>query len=568
MTTLKPNPIFAREKTEELLNGWEFSFDNQQWQPIRVPFCPQSRLSGIGYTDFIRECFYRRKVTVDTNGQRVMLHFGAVDYRCSLYINGKYVGGHTGGYTPFAFDITDFLQRGANDLLLCVYDEDREARASGKQSRKKKSFGCFYTRTTGIWQPVWLEWVPEKHIDQAWFYPNVNEGAVEVDLRVKGEGTYSVIVSFDNEIVGTAEGEISNQKKFTIPLSKIKLWALGEGNLYDVRITFNGDVVTSYFGLREVRYGGYDFLLNGKPAMQKMVLDQGYYPDGIYTAPSIAAMRQDIEMARELGFNGSRLHQKVFDPRFLYLCDKAGHMVWGEFPSWGLDCTSMDCFGQFLSEWTEVLKRDFNHPSIVIWCPLNEVWEGLDGNGKQNDVAFIEGIYGFTKAYDPTRPCVDVSGGFHGRYTDLFDFHCYGTADELKRYLDQWHRSAKLDVPLLYAPYGGAQYAEGQPVNVSEYGGIALCANPATTNAVNEGAVQNEESWGYGTGERDGDAFVERYRQLTELLFQYPKLSGFCYTQLYDIEQEQNGFYHYDRSDKLTQQQKEKIRRINANNEI
>lgn len=565
MNNLKPNPIFARDNTLEILDGWEFSFDNKKWQPINVPFCPQSRLSGIGYTDFIRECFYRRKLTAEANGKRIMLHFGAVDYHCSLYVNGKYVGGHTGGYTPFALDITDFMHQGENDLLLCVYDEDEEVRASGKQCRRRNSFGCFYTRTTGIWQPVWLEWVPENYIDQVRFYPNIQDGTVEVDLRVKGEGSYCVVVSLDGETVGTAEGDISYQTKFTIPLSKIKLWVFGEGNLYDVHISYNGDVVTSYFGLREVCYRGYDFLLNGKPFMQKTVLDQGFNPDGIYTSPSLEAMQRDIDIALDLGFNGSRLHQKVFDPRFLYLCDKAGYTVWGEFPSWGLNSTNMDCFGQFLAEWTEMLKRDFNHPSIIIWCPLNEVWAGLEGNGMQNDPAFIEGIFGFTKAYDSTRPCVDVSGGFHGRYTDLFDFHCYESFDKLKEYLDRWNSTAELEVPLLYAPYGGVRYTEGQPVNVSEYGGIALCANPKATDSVNEGAVQSEESWGYGTGERDGNAFVERYRQLTELLFQYPKLSGFCYTQLYDIEQEQNGFYNYDRSDKLTKEQKEEIRRINLN---
>lgn len=542
-----------REKSVELAGNWEFSFDGKSWRGINVPFCPQSRLSGIGHTDFIRECYYRRKFFAEKTGDRLFLHFGAVDYRAVVRINGKYVGSHTGGYTPFSFDITDFVTEGENGLELSVYDEDEASRASGKQSRLPKPCGCIYTRTTGIWQPVWLEYVPEKRVEDFRFYPDIREGAVTVDLRVNGSGNYRIQVFFEGEEAGQVCGEIRYRREIRIPLRIKKLWRLGEGNLYDVRISFETDEVRSYFGLREVGYDGYDFLLNGEKVFQKLVLDQGFYPDGIYTAPSEADMEKDIELALALGFNGARLHQKVFDPRFLYLCDKKGYIVWGEFPSWGVDCTDLSSFGQFLREWEEVLRRDFNHPPIVTWSPLNEVYEGADGSGKRNDFRFIDSLCAFTKAYDTTRPCVDSSGGHHGEHTDLFDFHAYAAAEDLKSYLDGLEERDELNVPLLYATYGGEKYKKGKPVHFSEYGGVALV-----------GGEPEGDLWSYGRNETDGDSFVERYRALTEPLFGYKKLSGFCYTQLYDIEQEQNGFYRYDRSDKLSEAQKEKIREING----
>lgn len=315
----------------------------------------------------------------------------------------------------------------------------------------------------------------------------------------------------------------------------------------------------TYFGLREVRYDGYKFLLNDAETYQKFVLDQGYYPDGIYTAPNVESMQKDIDLGLRLGFNGARLHQKVFDPRFLYLCDKAGYMVWGEFPSWGVDYSNTKCLGQFLSEWEEAVMRDFNHPSIITWCPLNEVW-GADDKRKKRDVKCVDAIYAFTKTLDPTRPVVDASGGHHGKTTDLFDFHCYKSVRELKEYLDRIQQEDIVAIPLLDCEGEPSSYRKGMPLNLSECGGISfgfVGAESATETA------NRENAWGYGKGETDGDAFVERYRELIELIYRYDKLSGFCYTQLYDIEQEQNGFYYYDRTDKLTERQKDLICQIN-----
>lgn len=559
---MNPNPIFSREETIIINDGWVFSFDNENWQKINVPYCPESKNSGIGYTDFIPISYYKKSFKIKKTEKRLMLHFGAVDYRAIIYINGIYVGEHAGGYTPFAFDITDVTHDGENEIFMVVRDGEKGKTTSGKQSQKRQSYGCFYTRTTGIWQSVWLEEIPVNHIKEFYFYPNVQTSSVVIDLSVSACGGYEIEIKFNGHIVGKKKGKIEYRKKIKIALAEKHLWVPGAGNLYDVKISFEKDTVSSYFGLREVAYQGDKFLLNGTPCYQKFVLDQGYYPDGIYTA-TLEEMQKDIDRGLELGFNGARLHQKLFDPQFLYLCDKAGYMVWGEYPSWGIDYFNLDMVGQFLAEWQEALKRDFNHPSIVLWCPLNEVWGDPKDSRKKRDVRFIDIIYDFTKKIDKTRPCVDVSGGHHGQKTDLFDFHCYEQLSDLEKYLDRLEQNGILEVPLLYCKGERKKYRANFPVNLSECGGYSLSEHESDVDTVNEGSVQSEDAWGYGKGETDANAFVKRYEDLLNLLAKYKKLSGFCYTQLYDIEQEQNGFYRYDRSDKLNEEQKTRIKVAN-----
>lgn len=559
-----PNPLKRRNAYMELNDGWEFSFDGIQWRPIHVPYCPQSSLSGIGYTDFIPRCFYRKSFSKPWTEDRTVIHFGAVDYRAAVSVNGQYVGSHVGGYTPFEFDITDLLQDGENLLELTVYDENRDI-PFGKQAYRKHSFGCFYTRTTGIWQPVWLENRPIAYIREFYFYPDAAQGSVDVELVSSGRGSCCVEVLYEGTSVGCACADMDYKIRLQIPLSEKHLWQLGEGRLYDVRMTFCNDEVYSYFGLRDIAYRDKTFLLNGEPVFQRLVLDQGYYPDGIYTAPSEEAMRQDIRRGMRLGFNGARLHQKVFDPRYLYECDRAGYMVWGEYPSWGIDYAVLDGLGQFLAEWQETIRRDFNHPSIILWCPLNEVWGAWEDPRKMPDIRFVDVVYDVTKRLDPTRPCVDASGGFHGKNTDLYDFHCYESVDKLRSYLERWQQEQVLDVPLLNHDGLTTDYRPGQPVNISECGGFAF-GNQETENhhvcAVNEGAVQSEEAWGYGPQAQDAEGFIQRFRQLVELMQAYPGISGYCYTQLYDVEQETNGFYRYDRTEKLTSWQMDAIRDI------
>ncbi len=561
-----PNPLKRRTNTRLICGEYSFSRDGEIWSNVNVPYCPESELSGVGYKDFIPLCYYKRKFTIgDIGDNRAILHFGAVNYYAEAYINGAFVGSHKGGYTPFEFDITDFIRGGENELLVRVRTGDIYNSARGKQSYKKQSFGCFYTRVTGIWQPVWLEFAPKNRIRDFYFRPDIANSRVNVELLTYGKGNYRIRAYYDGREVGSAAGEVAYKTALTLDLSETHLWREGEGNLYDVTIEYEGDEVRSYFGLRETRYDGMEYALNGKPIFQRFVMDQGYYPGGVYTPRDPMEFAEDIERGKALGFNGVRLHQKLSDPRLLYLCDKAGDMAWGELPSWGIDYSDLSHLGQFLAEWEEALRRDFNHPSIITWCPLNEVWGAWEEPDKIGDGRFAATVYEFTKRFDPDRPCVDVSGGVHGEKTDLFDFHSYEKLDDLQRYFRELDEEDRLEVPLLYCEKTDPRYRKGQPVAFSECGGIALAAEYATaeTSEVNRGAVLSESGWGYGKREKEGEEFVARYEKLITLVQSAKKLSGFCYTQLYDVEQEVNGFYRADRSDKLTESQKRRIREVN-----
>ena len=554
-----PDPIRYRKTAEILDRGWLFSFDNARWREINVPFCPQSELSKIGVKEKFSVSYYKKTFTVKPDYERVFLCFGAVDYRAEVYINGKKAFGHIGGYTPFSFDIAPFVCAGENELFLIVHDEETNV-ARGKQTEKDGSYGCFYTRVTGIWQPVWIEYRPYDYIKNFRFFPNAEDASLCVELEVSGKGDFETEIRFNDKKVGGYNGIISDKTCVKVSLSEKKLWGILKGDLYEVIIRFSGDTVYSYFGLREVGYDGYKFLLNGEEVYQKLVLVQGYYDGGIYTPERLSDMQDDIDRALRLGFNGMRLHQKLFDPRFLYLCDKAGIMVWGEFPSWGIDYATDDYYDRLCAEWKDALERDFNHPSIITWCPLNEVWT----ENTQNYLKYVNGLFKITKEFDGTRPCVDVSGGYHGNKTDVYDFHCYESNENLKKYLAELNERDVLDVPLLNDKRNGLRYQKGLPVNVSEFGGIPFGNKVANNREMTDKEWTDGGAWGYGNGETDGDLFVKRYRELAESIFACEKVSGFCYTQLYDVEQEQNGFYFYDRTDKLSEEQKKEIKRINS----
>lgn len=559
-----PNPIFIRKNTNIINDDWFFSFDNNLYKKINVPFCPESKLSGIGHTDFIYHCYYKKQLSIEELRSEVVIHFGAVDYRSSLFVNGEYVGSHVGGYTPFEFNITKYLKVGENELLLEAFDNEQRHCPTGKQSHKKESFGCFYTRTTGIWQNVWLENRPLEYIKNVKITPNLKNSSFSIEVITNGEGPLSIEVYYQDKLLITKNSQISFKTIENIILPEIHEWDVGVGNLYDVKVIYKEDVIYTYFGLRDVEYRGFDFYLNNKKVFQKLVLDQGYYPDGIYTYKDINELENDINIAIELGFNGARLHQKVFDPRFLYLADIKGYLVWGEYPSWGVDYSNLDFVGRYIQEWSEAIERDYSHPSIITWCPLNEVWGTWENNKEKRDVRFVELVYEFTKKIDPSRPCVDVSGGHHSNKTDLFDFHCYEDIQSIKKYLDEIEFEGKMEIPLLYCDDENIKYKDGVPINFSEFGGIKFTANEYNNvGSINVGPVEAKEDWGYGKGESDSEAFIRRYEELVNLIYKYNKISGFCYTQLYDVEQECNGFYTYDRKPKLTKDQIERIRNIN-----
>jgi beta-galactosidase/beta-glucuronidase len=562
-----PRPQFVRKDWLNLNGEWEFEMDpgrsgvqrslmnaDKLAQKIIVPFCPESELSGIGNKDFMPAVWYRKTVKLPEGwkGKRALLHFGAVDYETRVWINGKEAGSHRGGYTPFTFEVTDLLQEGENVISIYAEDNTRSSRqASGKQCPDFYSRGCHYTRTTGIWQTVWLEAVPDAYIADVKLTPDLDGGWVYIEAKVDG-GTKDMTLEAQAMMNGSPVGQAQAQcfggvAALPLVLSDVRAWSLEDPFLYDLKLCLEGsggtiDEADSYFGVRSIKIDPPAVLLNGKPVFQRLVLDQGFYPDGIYTAPTDEALKNDVEISLGLGFNGARLHQKVFEPRFLYWADKMGYLVWDEYPNWGINHSSHEITEQYLAEWMEVLDRDYNHPSIVGWCPFNET-------PRNQNPELLRRVYRVTKAIDHTRPVIDTSGYVHVE-TALYDVHDYDQNPET--FAERYRPLAEGGEARRNAPEHDAPYM-GQPYWVSEYGGIWW--NPGQ---------QDDKGWGYGGvgGRPKSEAeFLERYRKLTEILLNHPRMCAFCYTQLYDIEQEVNGLYYYSREAKFDP---EKIREINS----
>ena len=543
-----PKPQFFRENWVNLNGKWQFDIDKsnsgvarQLYHPdaayadvIEVPFCPESSLSGIGHTDFLNSVWYKREVnlTVENLSGRVILHFGAVDYKATVYVNGKECGTHKGGYVSFSMDITEFVAVGANTITVHAEDDSRDPMIpSGKQCERYASYGCLYTRTTGIWQTVWLEFVPKTYIVKTRYQTEANSATLNITATLCGKGTLKATAYYEGREVGSAETEsFGGVAILSIKLTEKHLWEVGNGRLYDLVLTYGEDTVKSYFGLRTVQLDGYRFLINGKSVFQRLVLDQGFYPDGIYTASDDKELIADIERSLAMGFNGARLHEKVFEERFLYHCDRLGYIVWGEFPNWGLDHSKPESIYGFLPEWLEEIERDYNHPAIIGWCPFNETWD-INGHYQCNDV--LATVYKATKAADLTRPCIDTSGNFHV-ITDIFDVHNYEQDPEK---FAEYYKNLPIDGTFVDQFGHRQQYKKGQPMFVSEYGGIAW--------------TEDQAGWGYGNAPKTREEFLARLKGLTDALLDNPCMFAYCYTQLTDVEQEQNGLYTYDRKPKF-----------------
>ena len=546
-----PRPQLVREDFINLNGTWEFEIDNamvgfaKKYQDrdsltdkITVPFCPESKLSGIGNVDYMNAVWYRRRLDIpaEWKGKTILVHFGAVDYHARVWVNGKFVGEHKGGYTPFSVDVTPALQEGDNYIVLYAEDDTKGGHQPvGKQSQWYYSAGCSYTRTTGIWQTVFMEAVDRYYVTNIKTVTDIETVSAELTVqlnkyaagcRVTAEAYYNGIPMGIGSTVVNAMNCVIN-----LPLMEKHLWGVGEGNLYDLKLTVEKDgviydTVTSYFGLRQVALTDRKFLLNGKSVFGRWVLDQGFYPDGIYTAPTDEDLKNDIVRSMELGFNGARLHQKIFEPRFLYWADKLGYLVWGEHGNWGIKTWDIGEIRNWLPEWMESVERDFSHPSIIGWCPFNETW---DNEGRRQSDDLIKLTYQVTKAIDPTRPVIDTSGNFHvGPYTDIYDIHDYD--QNVETYTAHNGKG-------VHETFKDRQKWYGQPFFISEYGGIGW--------SLDKGA------WGYGNAPKTEEEFIARYKGLTEAMLNNPDCCAFCYTQLYDIEQEQNGLMFYDRTYKF-----------------
>ena len=545
-----PRPDAFRANWVTLNGEWQFEIDQKGdgesrglvsgkdlSSKIIVPFCPESKLSGIGHYGLMRNVWYRRMVEIPESmkGKRVRLHFGGVDYQSWVWLNGHLVGSHLGGNVAFNFDITRFLRGGANELVVRAFDDTASGRQpTGKQTHTV-SEGCVYTRTTGIWQPVWLEAVGHTFVESFSLIADPDRGRVLVEAILSGDTaglTLATEAFIDDKSVGKDLCTATmRDNRLVLALSEKKLWEVGNPFLYDLKFTLSRgdkivDELTSYFGLRKVTIEGRSILINGKRVFQRTILDQGFYPDGIWTAPSDAALKRDIELSMAAGFNGARLHQKVFEPRFLYWADKLGYLVWGEFPNWGFNYQPAD-YSKVINEWTEILKRDRNHPSIIGWCPFNET---------PPSAAEIQRILvGQTKAIDPTRPVLETSGWAHTMSNaEVRDDHDYNQnpATFKRRWQEFFTGGSSSLMPARYTGGASSRKELGVPFWVSEFGGIGWAT---------------ESGWGYGNSPKTLDEFYARYEGLVNALLDNPDMFGFCYTQLTDVEQERNGLYFYDR---------------------
>jgi hypothetical protein len=474
-------------------------------------------------------------------GQRIRLHFGGVDYQSWVYVNGKLAGTHIGGDVAFAYDITPLLVSGSNVVVVKVFDNTASGlQPTGKQTHTV-SEGCVYTRTTGIWQSVWLEAVGSTFVENLSIVPDPENSRVQVELAVNGncDGLKAVVEAYaKGKKVGSETVPVSwRAQQVVLKLSEKHLWEPGAPFLYDVKVTLlrgqeKVDVMKSYFGLRRVTIEGRAILINGKRIFQRLILDQGFYPDGIWTAPTEEALIRDIELSMAAGYNGARLHQKVFEPLFLYHADKMGYLVWGEFPNWGYNYTSPG-YAPYINEWVEILLRDRNHPSIIGWCPFNETGD-VAGEIQQT-------IFNVTRAIDPTRPTLETSGWSHTiPNAEVRDDHDYNQdpASFKQRWMN-YFTGTELSMP---QRYGGENQSgrgdTGVPFMVSEFGGT-------------QWGKDGGGGWGYGNGPKNLEEFYTRYEGLVGALMDNPNMFGFCYTQLTDVEQEHNGLYYYNREAKF-----------------
>ncbi len=560
-----PQPQFQREQWMSLNGPWEFEFDDanvgleENWaaggrkftRTIVVPFCFESKLSGIGDTSFHPWVWYRRSFTVPEawKGKRVLLHFGAVDYRAMVWVNGRYVGGHTGGHVPFSFDITPHLQRGANTVTVRAEDPPTDRYVPrGKQYWEPKSRGIFYTRTTGIWQPVWIEAAGDSHLTKVRITPS-NDGTVRFEARIarpQPDLEFRAAIRFqDREVASGAARNDGPRALVALAVQEPRLWSANSPNLYDVTFELRRggavlDRVQSYFGFRSVSTANGRVLINGRPVFLKMVLDQGYWPESTITPPSDEAIQYDIRMTKEMGFNGARKHQKLEDPRYLYWADKMGLYVSSEMANAYL--FDEDYAQRFTAEWIQAVERDYNHPSIIMWVPINESW-GVPDLSDPRQQNHLKALYALTKSLDATRPVIDNDGWEHVDTTDLFAIHDYArTGDllyEIYKDLGKTGIPARRTGRSLLAP--GYRY-NGTPILLSEFGGIAY---------IPPGHQVPPDAWGYAGVEKTAEAALARLRGLYEAIAKIPEFAGLCYTQLTDVEQEINGLLTYDRKPKF-----------------
>jgi len=583
-TLEQPRPDFARRSWLTLNGQWRFAFDDndvgirQRWYMkmdpdhfnlrIVVPFCYQSRLSTITEREDHQIVWYAREFEINDREatERALLNFGAADYETDVWINGIHVGNHKGGNCSFLFEISPYLIDGSNLLVVRCVDRNELFQPRGKQYWAAGTSRCWYTKTTGIWQSVWLEFVGSRSFQSIFIKPNIDNNTIDVEIELDGAPNQSNLsIEMDILFDGVKEKTIAETVRkniFTVTVNldfqdgvdNVHLWSPENPKLYqmEIRLLSHGtvqDEISSYFGMRKISVMNGSIMLNNRPYYPKLVLDQGYWPDSMQTAPSDQAIIDDIVLAKSLGFNGARKHQKVEDPRYYYWADKLGFLVWAELPS-AYDFSTQEATNLFL-EFIDFIRRDRNHPSIIVWVPLNESWGVRNIAFDKHQQDFSVSMYYLAKCMDGTR-LVSTNDGWEQTDTDLCCIHCYAKDgahiaklfSTKERLLDQM-------------PAGRPVFAEGyafadQPILLTEFGGIALRS-------------QEESGWGYNEPAADSDVLTERLRDLFREVYALEYLGGFCYTQLYDVEAETNGLLDANRHPKAAV---EVLRRIIQGNDV
>lgn len=570
-----PNPQFVREPMIDLTGEWEFAHDDADeglakgWSAadrslecrIMVPYPPESRLSCVHDTGFHKVIWYRRTFADPrtSEGQQVLLRFGAVDYRATVWVNGCFRGTHEGGSTPFSLNITDAMSGVEGDHVITVRVEDDPQdveQPRGKQDWHRNPRVIHYHRTSGIWQPVWLEIVPEVYIDSIrWKFSLENwtlafeatlsgqpmpGSAFAIDLEIEGIPVASVSCSVQSRVV---RGAIDVSHGTMTTDRRILLWSPLRPNLFGASLTFtsprqHNDVVLTYLGLRTIDIEGARVLINGTPIFQRLVLSQGYWPESHLAAPSPEALRREVELILELGFNGARVHQKVEDPRFLFWADRLGLLLWGEIGStFAYSDRGIDRHSR---EWREVVTRDRNHPSIVTWVPFNESWGVDDIAFSENQQHAVKAAYHMTHQLDGSRPVVG-NDGWENVVGDFMTIHDYTWDPELleERYGSDASPHDMIESYVLghRRLVVGEYKRDVKPIILSEFGGVSF-------------APAEDERWfGYGTVGTT-EEFMETYRNLTNAISNSAQLAGYCYTQLTDTGQEKNGLLTENRQPK------------------
>lgn len=577
-----PRPQFVRRDWQSLNGTWDFAFDDEnkglrgRWmtefpkeRQIQVPFTYETAMSGIGDESVHNVVWYHREIAVAPKpGKRLLLHFEGADHLTEVWANGRYLGQHCGGYSRFSFDLTDAWEAGQPlELTVRVEDSLAQDQPRGKQRYKNESWGCWYVQTTGIWKTVWLEWVGEQYLLSVENTPDADTGLLSLTVETAipeadfARHTYELEtdIAFDGQTVNRVRQALSgNAQGLEVPVEAVgslRRWSPEAPNLYDTqyRLYRDGellDTVESYFGMRKVSISGDKIYLNGRELYLRMILDQGYWRASGLTPPDEEALLRDIGLTLEYGYNGARKHQKIEDERYLYWCDVKGLLVWSEMAAcYAYDNRAVEAFA---AQWTRIVRQNKNHPCIMAWVPFNESW-GIPGvKDDAGQQAFVNGIYYLTKALDPTRPVITNDGWEH-TLSDILTIHDYREYGHelLENYMDE--ERGVLNNRKSFSWYGQMALAQGyayrgQPVILSEYGGIALRA---------------EEGWGYGEQVQNEAEFLKRFASQNEAIYQIPYFTGFCYTQLTDVQQEVNGLVDMDRRAKFSPEGIARIRELN-----